>query len=470
MFVVAAIAGSIAAWHYWQLDLTLSHYDARSHLVVARRTIDSLTPSWRQLGAVWLPLPHVLNALPVQLDWNFRTGFSAIAISIFAFSCGLAALARYLTRHTESLLAGVCVPLAALANPNVLYLQSTPLTEPLLFGLALMALLLVDDWLISPRAHRAHRAGLCLAALVLTRYEGWLICAALVGLAYIARPDGRARIRLTAYPVAAVAAFFALSYLSSGVLLVTSGFFTPDNPARHDPGLVFDQIWKATQVVAGPVLIAGAMAGAGVALFRFRRSSRQSLLPLSLLASVVLPFGAFYAGHPERVRYMVPLVVAATALSGVAFSIVPLRVRGLAAALWLGLAIFLRPPFSATAPMLTEAQWETPFREGRRIITRYLRTNYDGTPILASMSSLAHYMQESSEIGVQIKNYVHEGNGDLWMDAFNAPHHHVRWVMVEEQAEGGDMLAIRLRSQPDYLAGFTRVAEGGGLALYRRRP
>ena len=48
--------------------LSLSHYDAKAHLVVARRIFDSLTPSWEQIGAVWLPLPHVLNALPVQID------------------------------------------------------------------------------------------------------------------------------------------------------------------------------------------------------------------------------------------------------------------------------------------------------------------------------------------------------------------------------------------------------------------
>jgi hypothetical protein len=60
--------------------LTLSHYDAKAHLVVARRVFDSLTPSWEQIGAVWLPLPHVLNALPVQIDWMYRTGASAIAI------------------------------------------------------------------------------------------------------------------------------------------------------------------------------------------------------------------------------------------------------------------------------------------------------------------------------------------------------------------------------------------------------
>ena len=59
---------------YARADLTLSHYDARAHLVVARRVVDSLTPGWRQLGGVWLPLPHLINLIPVQWDSSYRTG------------------------------------------------------------------------------------------------------------------------------------------------------------------------------------------------------------------------------------------------------------------------------------------------------------------------------------------------------------------------------------------------------------
>ncbi len=66
--LVAAAGGALAAWHYHTLGLTLSHYDARGHLIVARRIVDSITPGWQQIGAVWLPLPHLLNAMPVQID------------------------------------------------------------------------------------------------------------------------------------------------------------------------------------------------------------------------------------------------------------------------------------------------------------------------------------------------------------------------------------------------------------------
>src|SRR6188472_1730205 len=104
------IAGALAALHYASMHLTLSHYDARAHLVVARRVIDSLTPGWRQFGSVWLPLPHILNLVPSAWDWSYRTGAASVAISIVSMALGLAALARTLVLRTGSAAAGLAAP------------------------------------------------------------------------------------------------------------------------------------------------------------------------------------------------------------------------------------------------------------------------------------------------------------------------------------------------------------------------
>lgn len=469
VFLVAALAGAAAACYYAWVGLTLSHYDARAHLVVARRVIDGLTPGWMQLGAFWLPLPHLLNLIPVQLDWNFRTGFSAIAMSVLSLAVGLGALSRYLARHTGSVVAAVVVPIAVLANPNVLYLQSTPMTEPLLFGLSFVALLAVDTWIGSGRPRDAHGAGLVLSALVLTRYEGWLIGAVLVLVAWAARRSLRdGATWLAVYPAVAIAAFFWLSYWSSGVLLATSGFYTPNNPARGSWLAAAGQIWWTTYAMAGPGIMVMGAVGVLVTLWRAATSRGRSLLPLSFFATALLPLVAFHAGHPQRVRYMVALTVAAAVSAGLAFAIIPRRIITLLAMVFLSVSLTSRPPLSTRAPMVVESQWEVPFGRDRRTVTNYLREHYDGTPIMASMGSLAHYMQETTSIGLSIRNFLHEGNGDLWSEAWLAPRHHVRWIMVEELARGGGMLAVHARETPAFLDGFARVSEGGGLALYRR--
>jgi hypothetical protein len=40
--------------------------------------------------------------------------------------------------------------------------------------------------------------------------------------------------------------------------------------------------------------------------------------------------------------------------------------------------------------------------------------------------------------------------------------------MIEEKAEGGDLLAHAARERPTFLEGYERVCEGAGVALYRR--
>jgi hypothetical protein len=77
-------------------------------------------------------------------------------------------------------------------------------------------------------------------------------------------------------------------------------------------------------------------------------------------------------------------------------------------------------------------------------------------------------MQELSHEGFALRDFLHEGNWDIWLSALWWPYPHVGWILIEEQAEGGDMLAAIARERPEFLSGFSRVAQGGGVALYRR--
>src|SRR5690242_18898978 len=96
----------------------LLHFDAKAHLVVARRTIDSLTPGWTQLGAVWLPLPHILNALPAQVDALYVSGLFASGLSFVAFVGALLALALAVRTATGDPWAGVVALALPAANPG----------------------------------------------------------------------------------------------------------------------------------------------------------------------------------------------------------------------------------------------------------------------------------------------------------------------------------------------------------------
>jgi hypothetical protein len=165
---------------------------------------------------------------------------------------------------------------------------------------------------------------------------------------------------------------------------------------------------------------------------------------------------------------MVPLMAAEAIAAGIAAGYVK-RLRPITLALLALIAVFELRPFDASAPMVVEAQWDRPNTAARLPVGQYLHQHYDGTTIMASMGSLGHYMQELSHEGFAIKDFLHEGNGDIWLNALDGPRPYAGWILIEEKAEGGDMLAAEAREHPAFLSGYSRVAEGAGLALYRRQ-
>ncbi len=506
---VVALAASLAlalgagvAIHYQRLGLTLTHYDARGHLVVARRIADSITPSWQQIGAVWLPLPHLLNALPVQVDRFYRTGTSGVAISVLSFAVATGAIAWIVLTLTESAFAAVAAALVFALNPNVLYLQSTPMTEPLLVALTTVAVAMLIEAVdasaqggarsgpaVSDGTSRPIRSGRpwsnsalapvgwAFVLACLTRYEAWPVTATALALAAVAwwragdrLPDAiGAALSIAVYPVLAIAAFALFSRVVIGEWFVTSGFFVPENKAIGDAPLVAREIAWGTATLSSEPLVwiatAGLVATAVVALADRRRA--HTLVVVALVATAAIPFAAFYRGHPFRIRYMIPLVAAEAIGAGLASGLIR-RARLLGAIIVIALAASTLRPLDSAAPMVIEAQWDRPNLPARTQVTGCLGAPQPGEKIMASMGSLGHYMQEASDEGFAIRDFLHEGNGDIWLAAIEHPRPFASWILIEEKAEGGDMLARIARERPSFLDGYSRVCEGAGLALYKR--
>jgi hypothetical protein len=149
--------------------------------------------------------------------------------------------------------------------------------------------------------------------------------------------------------------------------------------------------------------------------------------------------------------------------------VLPRRLQAVTAALVLTGVLVTTRPFDPRAAMVMEAQWDRPNSRARQEVTACLPLDTPRPTIMASMGSLAHYMQELSVAGFGIRDFLHEGNGDIWLAALNGPARYVGWMLIEERAEGGDMLNHRAARDPRFLAGFDRVCAGGGVALYRNR-
>jgi len=172
-----------SAWSFLSKDLLVSYGDAESHLNISKRVVDSITPGAAQLGGIWLPLPHLLMVPFVKFDFLWRTGLAGSIVSgasfIFA-SIFLFKLIQYLTKNSLAAFVGLLV---FVLNPNVLYMQSTPMTE-----LPLLAFFSASTYFFVKFLHQENdTSNLVLAAFfgfcaTLSRYDGWFLVLAQAGL------------------------------------------------------------------------------------------------------------------------------------------------------------------------------------------------------------------------------------------------------------------------------------------------
>ena len=433
----------------------LLHYDAKAHLLVARRVLDSLTPGWLQLGVVWLPLPHLLNALPAQSDLLYATGAFASAAGAVAFVAGLAALGLTAARATRDEWAGVVAIAVPVLNPGWLYLAVTPMTEPLAFGLASGTAAYLVRWRLEARRADLTRAAVCAALACWVRYEAWAVAAAAAVVvaatrSLSARGDA---VRFAALALLApVALYGAHSWAAAGrpFVMMTPEFLTG---TRGHPAQAI--ALAASGVAEGFGLGLAAAALVAFAVLLARRDPLAAPV-LVLLAAAGVTVAAYLQGHPPKARYALLLAPdLALAVAGATARSRPAQLLALALALSQPLLV------ASPSPALAEATRHVGAAIERRPIVAAFRREYRGGRLLASMGSSAPFL---FELQLPLREVVHEGNHPIWERALARPRREAAYVLIT----AGDVIDQQRRRRPDLLDGFEEWLRFGKSVVYRR--
>ena len=162
-------------------DYLLLYGDAVAHLGIARRIVDSRNPGLVQLGGVWLPLPHLLMVPFVQnMEW-WRNGLAGAWPSLVFYILGVAGIYRLARRMMVPRWAFAAAAFYAL-NPNLLYLSTTAMTEPLFLAIVIWMVLLTMECVAAIHAakvplvrRRLIFIALLIITAVFTRYDGWVL-------------------------------------------------------------------------------------------------------------------------------------------------------------------------------------------------------------------------------------------------------------------------------------------------------
>ncbi|HEY2469621.1 MAG TPA: hypothetical protein VGI45_17500 [Terracidiphilus sp.] len=318
--VASSVTASVlAALWSWRNHAMLNYGDAVAHLHIARRVIDSHRPGLSQLGSVWLPLPHLLMIPFVAVYAWWANGIAGLIPSALAYLAGCAGIYR-LARHWLRPNAAIVALLFFALNPNLLYLQTTAMTEPLfLCEMVWLAVWLVE-WRAAlnndpPRAaRRLTLIAIVLIAAVFTRYDGWILALLAwtsIGIVQLRTSTLRSRTFwiASAAIVAAPLVWFLYNavvfgdwlnfargpYSAAAIELRTatpgSG---PPHPGWHNPWVSLLFFLKCAQMDSAPeswgrTLVCLSMLGTAWAWFTSRRRAFQ----WTLLLWLPIPFYAY---------------------------------------------------------------------------------------------------------------------------------------------------------------------------------
>ncbi|MBP9669941.1 hypothetical protein KBD75_00920 [Candidatus Woesebacteria bacterium] len=162
-------------WYYLQNGLGLSYNDARSHLDIGRRVVEGLKPGMAQLGSVWLPLNHMLMIPLIWNDWMWHSGFAGAVWNMLSFIGTGLIISQYLKKLNIDWIGRLVGVAVFAANVNVLYLQSTAMTEPLLLFTMTMSCYYLLTWHQNEGILGLIKAALWVMLATLVRYDGWFL-------------------------------------------------------------------------------------------------------------------------------------------------------------------------------------------------------------------------------------------------------------------------------------------------------
>ena len=426
-FIVLAAFASLSAWFVWSRGYSFYYGDAEAHLNIARRIFDSRTPNPEQIGTVWLPLPHLLMAPLARIDSLWINGLAGVIPSVLCFALAGA----FLYAATRS----IAATLLFATNANMLYLASTPMTEPIMAA-ALAALLWAT---LRYRDTKSTLALLAVAAISnaasLTRYEGWFLIPFVAAYVWIVGN------RKHAIWFAVLASFAPIAWLAHNQfyygdpLAFYRGPYSAlailenqklDNPAAHDWQLAAKYYAFAVRDVLGmPLLI---LAGIGFIVALFRRA----FWPLILLT---LP-GIFYVlsihsgGTPVFVRelepytlyntrYALALLPLAAFCGSSLISILPANFRTLCAFILVS-AIALAQYQVPVSLCWEEARIASePRRAWTEEAATFLKSNYhSGAGIVFWFGDLPAVFRQA---GIPIREGIYQDNGPAWDNQLSHP-------------------------------------------------
>lgn len=497
----------------------LLYGDAVAHLAIARRILDAHYPGLAQLGSVWLPLPHVLMLPFISNMQLWQTGLAGAPMSTISFAISVAGVWR-LTRRMMRVRWALVATLFYALNANLLYLATTAMTEALYLALFVWVVVATMEGIAALQEGRAAAAkgrmvlaGLLVLGMAFTRYDGWIVgaavwcCFALAWWRCEPRLRSEVRVAFGLFTALCVAGpllwFWYNAHFEHDWLDFLRGPYSAKQIERrtappgqhyrgwHNPAWALLFYTRTAQVDAsvretGFGVMAAALYGLWLQLRRKVSWGPRAEQPnaswwYAMLLWVPLPFYVYSVAYgsvpifiPQlwphsyyNARYGMELLPALAVYAALAGERLDVWLRGrtedwarVAARYWQPAAVVLCVANSIsmmyfTPLVLKEAKVNSTTRVAlERSLALFLEQMPPNEPVMMALSAHVGAVQVA---GRPLNSMVSENDEQSWEDALADPSHHAAFVI----AIAGDPVAKAVAAHPDGLKELEVVCTTG---------
>ncbi len=454
----------IATYYSFSHDLIIAYGDAESHLNIAKRVVQGLTPGFAQLGGVWLPLPHILMIPFVIFDPLWRSGLAGSIVSGIAFIVTGMVLYKMTMLLTNNIFASLMTYLAFALNPNILYLQTTPMTELPLLAFFVLSGYYFIKYLKNDRKVGSHLlAGFFGFCAALSRYDGWFLVlfeSMVIVVAGIAKHEDWGKIE-GKYLVFSTLGYFAVGlwFVWDFIILGDPLYFTNSKfsahaqqlnwlhkgelPAYHNPILSF-LYYLVTSMSDTGIIIFG-VSVIGLLLFlSYRKQVLRYLIAFVLFIPFLFNVIALYTGQSVifiphltpvgfewrlfNVRYGVLMIPVFAFFFGYAFyRIKKTGVKILILVLFVFQFLLYGVGYSK---VMTLADGTSGLSRAKRPDAEYfMKEHYDHGLVL-----LDDYARTLSIIrsGIPMQDVIYVGNKPYWQESLVDPERYATWIIMQK--------------------------------------
>jgi hypothetical protein len=499
--ILMVASGSL--YFFYSRGLTQLYGDTFAHMAGARRLFDSLTPGYPEIGNVWLPMFHLLAAPLAINDHLWRTGLAGSLIATIAFVISAWFLFRLALEMNGSICAAFVALTAFLLCPSMLYLASTPMTEPLAIMWIVLAVYFLFCYQMSGCARWVVASGVAAFFGSLTRYSGWYLIPFAALFVMLAREmPWRVRFRR--------AALFSVIAGLGPALWMLHDAMRAGNPLEFYNGSNSAQAIYAHQVattgfryptdgsivtstryyvedlklILGPWLLVLAVLGLMMWVIerRFRTRRAAAFLLLVLLpfyiqamasAAVALYVPTYFPHSYYNLRYGIEMLPGIALVAS--FVISPALSRnfrtGIFVVCFLVLGVqntWMLAGGARELPVVREGVINTPcITQPDQTLIAFFRSHYDGRRILMQSGE---WPCVAPTLDIHLRDILSGSNRRYWRKIPDGAQKLVEWVVVGE----GDPVDIEMRAYPGAFKDFALVyhrdfPQQESITIYRRK-